>query len=71
MVYPSLDSLKSSYSAHEKSLWREEKMYGINENFYRIIGLTSSRQADHKINLLGKADAQPWILDKLISTGFG
>ena len=27
-------------------------MYGINENFYRIICLTSSRQADHKINLL-------------------
>ena len=46
-------------------------MYGINENFYRIIGLTSSRQADHKNNLLGKAGAQPWILDKLISTGFG
>ena len=46
-------------------------MYGINDNFYRMICLTSSRQADHKINLVGKADAQPWVPDKLISTGFG
>lgn len=45
-------------------------MYGINENFYRIIGLTSSRQADHKINLLER-QMRSRILDNLISTGFG
>lgn len=46
----------------------EEKEYGINETIYC---LTPFRQAYHKINLLEKADVQPWIQDKLISTGFG